>query len=134
MPTVDVSAKTYRDLQLLKVGGERLTDNEIIAQLIDLAIASDNLKAGGVTENVESLAPVHAIYMANRVDGQYDPSTKALTITSGELEGQSYNRPSSAARAVVRNINPNLTHDNRNGWSFWIVTSTGDPLQSLRSQ
>jgi hypothetical protein len=74
---------------------------------------------------------IHAVYGGVRTDGVYDPATTAVTITSGPLAGATYSRPSGAAIAVVqlsnRTVNPN-----RNGWSFWIVSSTGERLQTIR--
>jgi hypothetical protein len=73
---------------------------------------------------------VHAIYEGRRVDAYYDPSSRVVTIPSGPGHGE-YETPSGAAVAVVHAINP-LVNPNRNGWSFWTVTATGQLLQSIR--
>ncbi|MFE9941722.1 GmrSD restriction endonuclease domain-containing protein [Streptomyces hirsutus] len=73
---------------------------------------------------------VHAVYDGRRVNGYYDPSSRTVTIPSGPGRGE-YESPSGAAVAVVRALNPHVS-PHRNGWSFWIVTATGEFLQSIR--
>jgi hypothetical protein len=73
---------------------------------------------------------VHAVYDGRRVNGYYDPSSRTVTIPSGPGRGE-YESPSGAALAVVRALNPHVSPQ-RNGWSFWIVTATGEFLQSIR--
>jgi hypothetical protein len=75
--------------------------------------------------------PIHVRYKGHRVDGTYDRRTKEVTITSGPLAGTTYKRPSPAARAVIQELAPGISAE-RNGWSFWIVTATGEPVQSIR--
>jgi hypothetical protein len=74
--------------------------------------------------------PVHALYGGVRVAGRYDPTTQALTITEGPALGH-YRSPSGAASAVLQALKPHVK-PNRNGWSFWTVTKTGELLQTLR--
>ncbi|MFI2506695.1 DUF262 domain-containing protein [Streptomyces sp. NPDC018972] len=73
---------------------------------------------------------VHAVYDGRRVNGYYNPSSRTVTIPSGPGRGE-YESPSGAALAVVRALNPHVSPQ-RNGWSFWIVTATGEFLQSIR--
>ncbi|MFF3322816.1 hypothetical protein [Streptomyces sp. NPDC002889] len=73
---------------------------------------------------------IHAIYEGRRTHAYYDPSSRIVTIHSGPGRGE-YESPSGAAVAVVRALNP-LVNPNRNGWSFWTVTATGNLLQSIR--
>ncbi|MEU3931063.1 DUF262 domain-containing protein [Streptomyces sp. NPDC029044] len=73
---------------------------------------------------------IHAVYEGRRTDAYYDPSSRTVTIPSGPGRGD-YETPSAAAVAVVQAINPHI-NPNRNGWSFWTVTATGQQLQSIR--
>ena len=74
---------------------------------------------------------VHAVYDGQRTAGVYDQATHRVTISEGPLAGTSYKSPSGAAIAVVTNCRPDV-NPNRNGWSFWTVTTTGRLLQTLR--
>jgi hypothetical protein len=73
---------------------------------------------------------IHAIYESRRVNAYYDPSSRAVSIPSGPGRGE-YDTPSGAAFGVVKALNPHV-NPNRNGWSFWTVTATGNLLQSIR--
>jgi hypothetical protein len=73
---------------------------------------------------------IHAIYESRRVNAYYDPSSRAVSIPSGPGRGE-YDTPSGAAVGVVKALNPHV-NPNRNGWSFWTVTATGNLLQSIR--
>ncbi|GAA2423409.1 DUF262 domain-containing protein [Streptomyces glaucus] len=73
---------------------------------------------------------IHVIYEDRRVDAYYDPSSRTVTIPSGPGRG-AYETPSGAAAALVRALNPHVV-PNRNGWTFWTVTATGERLRSIR--
>ncbi|MGW5863200.1 GmrSD restriction endonuclease domain-containing protein [Streptomyces sp. NPDC055239] len=73
---------------------------------------------------------IHASYEGQRTQAYYDPSSRSVTIPSGPGRGE-HESPSGAAVAVVRARNPQV-NPNRNGWSFWTVTATGNLLQSIR--
>jgi hypothetical protein len=73
---------------------------------------------------------VHVVYEGNRVNGRYDPATRSLEITGGPAAGR-YKSPSGAATAVLQAYNPKVA-PNRNGWSFFVLDSTGEFLQSVR--
>lgn len=75
--------------------------------------------------------PVHAVYDGVRVHGRYDAASGAIEIVGGKLDGKRYRTPSGAAIAVVRSLNRKV-NPNRNGWSFWVIDSTGERLETLR--
>ena len=79
----------------------------------------------------EPRLPIHAIYEGHRTDALFDPASEHVEIVTGELAGRSYRTPSGAAVDVVRLRNA-AVNPNRNGWSFWTITETGDRLVSLR--
>jgi hypothetical protein len=74
---------------------------------------------------------VHAIYAGIRTEGIYDRAAQSLTITTGPLAGKTFSKPSGAAVALVANLRPGV-HPNRNGWSFWVESSSGKRLQAIR--
>ncbi|MFY1578933.1 hypothetical protein ACN26Z_29005 [Verrucosispora sp. WMMD703] len=47
------------------------------------------------------------------------------------MEGKTFRTPSEAARAVVSALRPGVSPQ-RNGWTFWTITETGQPLQTVR--
>ena len=74
---------------------------------------------------------VHAVYDGVRVQGRYDPSSGAIEIVGGKLDGKRYRTPSGASTAVVKSLNRKVM-PNRNGWSFWVIDSTGERLDTIR--
>lgn len=76
---------------------------------------------------------VYLEYEGVRSQGLFDPSTEALRITEGPLAGKFYKSPTGAAVAVVQHVNPSV-NPNRNGWSTWRVTESGEFLQSIRGR
>lgn len=120
LPTYDGQA-AHRDTDELPA------DEEVIAE----EPAAPTLVGAEVQElRTEQGVEIHAIYEGRRVNSYYDPSSRTVTIPSGPGRGE-YESPSGAAVAVVRALNPHV-NPNRNGWSFWTVTATGNLLQSIR--
>jgi hypothetical protein len=74
---------------------------------------------------------VHAIYAGVRTEGMYDRASQSLTITTGPLAGKTFSKPSGAAVALVSALRPGV-HPNRNGWSFWVESSSGERLRAIR--
>jgi hypothetical protein len=87
-----------------------------------MVCAVDHSHVGGGSRGLENDKIVSQVY--------YDPSSRTVTIPSGPGRGE-YETPSGAAVAVVHALNPHV-NPNRNGWSFWTVTATGQLLQSIR--
>ena len=106
-----------------------VSEGEAIRRLLDEFVRS-NQRVTAPEPDTE--IPVHAVYEGNRIDAIYHPKTKRVDVVTGVLAGQSYKSPSGAAIAVVRAHKPNV-HPNRNGWTFWTITKSGDLLQTIRS-
>jgi hypothetical protein len=85
------------------------------------------------TKSSTEQVAVHAIYGGTRTDGLYDPVTQSLTITTGPLADRTFSKPSGAAVALVQAHRPDV-NPNRNGWSFWVVSRTGERLQAIRHE
>lgn len=75
--------------------------------------------------------PIFVVYKGHRVEAELARDTDSVTITSGALAQSTYASPSSAARAVVALISPDVNPE-RNGWDFWLVSATGAAIQSIR--
>jgi len=94
----------------------------VVSSLPDIQNRSDHVR-------------VHAIYRKARIDAIYHPSTQLVDIVSGPVPHVSGLRPSRAAREVIQAVNETsgkMVTGSRNGWDFWVVTSTGQSLQSIR--
>jgi hypothetical protein len=77
------------------------------------------------------LVAIHVVYNGARINARFDTNSEGVEILDGALAGKVFKSPSGAAIAIVRQYNPRV-HPNRNGWSFFTVTSTGELLQSIR--
>jgi hypothetical protein len=129
MSTLTVSSRTYdRITDLARAWG--ISDEAAIVRLIDFW----KLASSGAQDR-EDQVRVHVIYLGERVDGIYHPSTGLIDITSGPAPRATGVKPSPAAGEVIRAINKargKRVTGSRNGWGFWIVTATGELLQSIR--
>lgn len=75
---------------------------------------------------------IYAEYEGRRTYARFSPRAKSIQITSGELTGEMFSSPTSAAAAVITHQKPGVS-PSRNGWTFWLINdSTGDPLQTIR--
>jgi len=126
--TMDIAVEkdVYDQIRLLGKG-MTLTESEVVTYLLEEFKRDLNETTPEAAGSVE----VFSIYDGCRITGSFDTKTSALTITSGPLTGQRFRSPSGAAVAHVHAVKPQID-PNRNGWSFWIVGSTGRPLQSPR--
>lgn len=129
MAEVKVSHHVYERLTLLAVAWE-ISEGEVVERLLN-----DFQKSGQRRQEprTDDRIRVHASYEGTQTDGLFDPASEVIEITSGPLAGKSFKSPSGAATAVVQAANPRVS-PNRNGWSFWIRTDTGQMLQMSRRQ
>ena len=129
MPTITVTPRTYD--RLTDVARARgISDEAAIIWLLDFwkEAASDSQGDG-------DRVPIHVVYLGERVDGIYHPSTGLIDITAGPVPAATGLKPSPAAREVIQTINKAQGKEvggSRNGWGFWTVTSSREPLQSIR--
>ena len=130
MPTIDVPAQLAADITLLAQAWN-ITPAEVIERLLD------RFKQPWATATLTTTTPgrdsiaVHGVYQGVRVEGEYDLHSTSLTITAGPSAGRRFRTPSAATAAVIRAVNIRV-NPNRSGWKFWIVTQSGQRLQSLR--
>jgi hypothetical protein len=128
LPTINLDPITHDRLRLV-AGALNKSECATVAHLLDRL--GGQPAASGAPTTPKGPTPIHVVYKGHRVDAEYDRKTQAVTITSGPLAGETFEKPSPAARAVVGLVAPNV-NPHRNGWGFWIVTDTGDTLQSIR--
>jgi hypothetical protein len=101
-----------------------------VSDVID-RLLNDFRSAEAETPAKAQQVAVHAIYAGIRTEGIYDRAAQSLTITTGPLAGKTFSKPSGAAVALVASLRPGV-HPNRNGWSFWVESSSGKRLQAIR--
>jgi hypothetical protein len=137
MSTLTVSTRTYdRVTDLASAWG--ISADAAIVRLIDFwKDVSTNSQDGASTGSHDEADQVriHVRYYGKRAEGIYHPSTGLVDITSGPAAGATELKPSPAAGEVIRTVQQargKKVTGSRNGWSFWIVTATGELLQSIR--
>jgi hypothetical protein len=127
-PRIELDADTYR----LVTFAARVA-NKTPAQVVAAAVEAFVREEGDPEDTGEhSGTPVYCRYQRIRVEGIYNADTNALEITSGPLAGTRQTSPSSAAVAVVVQINPARRGAHINGWRFWRITANDRYLDSLR--
>lgn len=126
MQQLTVSDAVYEQLALLaRAWGIGVSD--VVDRLLTDFRSTEAEAASAKTQEVA----VHAIYAGVRTEGMYDRASQSLTIITGPLAGKTFSKPSGAAVALVAALRPGV-HPNRNGWSFWVESSSGKRLQAIR--
>jgi hypothetical protein len=126
MQQITVSDATHGQVTLL-ARAWAISEGEVVDRLL---MNFRSAETGSTSPSAQQVA-VHAIYAGVRTEGMYDRVSQSLTITSGSLAGKTFSKPSGAAVALVSVLRPGV-HPNRNGWSFWVDTSSGRRLQAMR--
>jgi len=75
--------------------------------------------------------PVHKTYKNKRFEGEFNPQTMELRVTSAPWHSRVFPSPTAAAQAVVEHVPGKRQTNNTNGRKFWRVTSTGQDLRSI---
>jgi hypothetical protein len=119
MQQITVSDSTHDQLTLL-ARAWAISLGEVVSRLLSDFRSAETEFTSPEAQQVA----VHAIYAGVRTEGMYDRVAKSLTITSGPLAGKTFSKPSGAAVALVAALRPGV-HPNRNGWSFWVDSSSG---------
>src|SRR5262249_4616505 len=74
---------------------------------------------------------IHADYEGHRTNAMFVRGLGRIDIIDGPMAGRSFKTPSEAAKEVVATYSPSVTA-NRNGWTFWVISETSAPLQTIR--
>jgi hypothetical protein len=129
MTSLTVSTRTYdRVTDLASAWG--ISEDAVIVRLIDFWKGASACSRDG-----DDQIRVHAVYLGERAEGIYHPSTGRIDIVSGPAPRATGLKPSPAAGEVIRAVykaRGRTVTGSRNGWGFWTVTATGEPLQSVR--
>ena len=128
MPKIDLTDSTYDQLTLLARAWE-VTEGEAVERLLGRFRQPDQ-RTLSTSDTGDEEVPIHAIYRGERSEGFFNRKTRRITLTEGPVQ-DTFVAPSPAAAAFVTAVAPDVS-GNRNGWSFWTVTATGEPLQSIR--
>ncbi|MEU0558458.1 hypothetical protein [Dactylosporangium sp. NPDC006015] len=118
MPTIEVNDHTFSELHRLATA-RGITPAEMIDRLIDNLIHR--------TDEI----PLHAIVGDVPTEATYFLTDGTLRITAGPFAGHTFTRPGLARDAVCSMALPR-DRDRGDGWDFWIITDTGEPLSSMR--
>jgi hypothetical protein len=129
MPNLTVNTRTYdRVTDLASAWG--ISEDAAIVRLIDLWKGARTDSGDGADQ-----VRVHVVYYGERAEGVYHPSTGLIDIISGPAPKAAGLKPSPAAGEVIRAVHRargRRVTGSRNGWYFWIVTATGELLQTIR--
>ena len=133
MPLIEIDSQTDDYLTLAaRVAG--ISKGQVVAQLIALAqTGSGEMEAARIDREPPGLrtTAIHADYEGHRTSATFVRGLGRIEIIDGPLAGRSFKTPSEAAKEVVATYNPNVSA-NRNGWTFWIISENGAPLQTIR--
>lgn len=128
MPMIDVDQETDDYLSFAsRIAG--LSKGQIVAQLVSQARAG--APAGSKEDGKPDAVPIHSFYEGQLTEAMYYRRGGRIEILTGSLAGRNFKTPSEAAKEVVTHLNPDVSA-NRNGWTFWVVTDTKAPLQTIR--
>ncbi|MFD6531709.1 hypothetical protein [Streptomyces sp. NPDC060184] len=125
---ITVATSTLDRIRLLALAWQ-VDEGEAVARLLQHFEKTAG-RSGAPASAPAGHLPVHAVYGGRRFDGVFDTASKGLSIPAGPAAGD-YRTPSGAAAAVVQAVKPGVASA-RNGWSFWIISDTGEALQTQR--
>ena len=127
MPNIEVDQETDEYLNFAaKLAG--VSKGQIVAQLIAQFRSTEG---SGATSDKPEVVPIHSFYEGQHTEALYYRRGGRIEILTGSLAGRTFKTPSEAASKVVATLNPDVTA-NRNGWTFWVITQSKAPLQSIR--
>lgn len=128
MPNIDIDQETYDELRF----ASNLTGmgmGQIVAQLV--AQSRTATEASDGSGRKPDVVPIHSFYEGHHTEALYYRRGGRIEILNGSLAGRTFKTPSEAAKEVVAHHNPDVSA-NRNGWTFWVITESKAPLQSIR--
>jgi hypothetical protein len=127
---IEVDEQTYEVIRLAAlVAG--ISEADVVARAVR-ALPSGRGDVPAVPPDPWVDVDIYAVYQGRRVEARFLPATRRVTLTSGPLAGRTFPTPSTAAAAVVAEVNPDRGSPT-NGWRFWRVVATNAHLDSIRS-
>lgn len=141
MPSIDVDADTYEKLAVsarlmdLPLGGVvRLLVQRLVDQTRPPSPVTTQQEAQmtGQSGRRPSWLPVYKTYRSHMVEGEFNPTTMELRVSTAPWSGRSFPSPTAAARAVVEHFGSDERRtSNTNGRKFWRLTGEDVDLRSL---
>ena len=128
MPQIEVDDRTYRELELLAVAWHT-TITEAVDRLVTNCATRATVRAHPAEHPVE----FYAFYNGTRIDATFDPESHAVTVCSGPLCGHTYVSPTDAQDAACDVAQPHREAVVE-GWTSWLITASGIPLDLLHRQ
>ncbi len=133
MPQIEVDPQTDDYLTFAaRIAG--ISKGQVVAHLVVLAKTGfAEIVSPGPSREPPGLRTVaiHADYEGHRTNAIFVRGLGRIEIADGPLAGRSFKTPSEAAREIVATYNPNVSA-NRNGWTFWVISESNAPLQTIR--
>ena len=132
MGYIEITDRTYRELLSLAAAWRTSVAGALTKLVDDVAADLDHDTLVDPATEVVTVA-VFARHADIRTRGAFNPRSRTITVTSGPLTGRRFATPTGAMCAVIEHADCG-TRGPGNGWRFWIVTATGDPIHTLRDQ
>src|SRR5262245_58094552 len=128
MPNIDVDQETY-DYLTFASNLTGMSKGQVVAQLVAQSLTAP--ANDGQPDGKADAVSIHSFYEGHHTEALYYRRGGRIEILNGSLAGRTFKTPSEAAKEVVAHYNPDVSA-NRNGWTFWVITETKAPLQSIR--
>ena len=137
MRTIRVSDRAFEELAVLGRRWKTASASETVEELLD-RVSADSTDKGPEAPSQIPLRPtedvqIYSLYRNTWVPAVYHRPSGHVVVGLDELADQVFRSPSGAAKAVVKLLTPEVD-PNRNGWSFWLIEGTSEPLNSLRQK
>jgi len=138
MHTLQISDEAYARLRLASLASGR-SESDILIQILDWVVFGTARPAGlepaaEPTPTPSGMIEVYFLHKGERTEGEFDPGTGAITVTSGPLARQHIKSPSGAGYAIKKARGEPDTACQTDGYMRWRVTSTDKQLQSIRGE
>lgn len=142
MPSIELDQDTYEKLAV----SARLMDRspgEVVSLLLRrLVVAQNTDRTWTATTSTEEprtanaprdgWLPVHKTYLSHLVEGDFNPTTMEVRVSTAPWSGRIFPSPTAAARSVVEHFGGDgrLT-SNTNGRRFWRLKDRDQDLRSV---
>jgi hypothetical protein len=144
MPEITVDQMTYDKLRFSATLMNRTT-GEVVRLLVERLDSNTQAPPAATGPHPSSpqeptpeapskWLPVFRKYKGRRFEGEFNPSTMELKITSEPWSGDTFASPTAAAQAVVAHVPGPRETNNTNGRKFWRLESGGGDLRTIVGQ
>lgn len=145
MPSIDLDQDTYDKLAV----SARLMDlspGDVVSLLLRRLVVAENTdrtsRTPTATQQEELMTvsapthpgwlPVHKSYLSHPVEGEFNPTTMEVRVSTAPWSGRVFPSPTAAARSVVEHFGgDNRQTTNTNGRKFWRLKDRDQDLRSV---